>query len=106
MTAPLSGGQFPEQKVKGMFGGSRTPKGNDGTGDMTLVSGDTRGQDQATWLWKQWPYMVGGLTEYDPSVTMPGSNLNAVNPQASDLARDAGMDQSPTGYSQGGIAAY
>jgi hypothetical protein len=106
MTAPLSGGQFEEPQVKGMFGGSRATKGLDGAGNMSLISGSTRGQDQATWLWRQYPYVIGGLTSYDPQQTMPGSNLNAVSPDVSDLARDAGMDDVPTGYSQGGTAAY
>lgn len=106
MTAPLSGGQFEEPKVKGMFGGPRTPKGSDGLGNMGLVSGATRGQDQATWLWRQYPYVIGGLTSYDPQATMPGSNLSVVDPRTSDLVRDAGLDQSPTGFSQGGIAGY
>lgn len=105
MTAPLSAPLFGP-KVKGMMGGPRTSKGSDGSGDMSLISGTTRGQDQATWMWQQYPYIIGGKTEYDPQATMPGSNLSVVDPQTSDLVRDAGVDQLPTGYSQGGTAAY
>lgn len=104
MTSPLSANEFAEPQVKGMFSGPRATKGLDGAGNMSLVSGATRGQDQAVWLWRQYPYVISGLTNYDPQQTMPGSNLSAVSPGASDLARDAGLDQSPTGYSQGGIA--
>jgi hypothetical protein len=106
MTAPLSGIEFAQPKTKGMMGGPRTPKGNDGTGDMTAISGATRGQDQATWMWLEYPYVTGGLTSYDPQATMTGSNLSAVDPQVSDLVRRSGVDQTPTGYSQGGIAGY
>lgn len=82
MTAPLSG-QFATPMVKGMMGGSRDTKGNDGTGDMSNVSGvplpgTTRGNLTASWFWNEMPFVYSGRTEYDPNATMPGSNLQSL----------------------------
>ena len=94
MTLPLSG-QFSQPKVKGMMGGARDTKGFDGSGDMTAISGTTRGNLQAAWFWNQYPYVIGGLTEYSPQATMPGSNLQALGPSVaeSDLKVGGGPSQ-------------
>jgi hypothetical protein len=91
MTAPLSG-QFSKPKVKGMMGGPRATKGRDGSGDLSAVSGKplpgtTRGNLSAAWFWNQYPYLIGGLTEYDPNATMPGSNLQSLG--ASEVEQEA-----------------
>lgn len=94
MTAPLSG-QFSSPKAKGMMGGPRATKGFDGSGDMSVLSGTTRGNLQSAWFWNQYPYVIGGLTEYDAQATMPGSNLQALGASvpASELKVGGGPSQ-------------
>lgn len=94
MTAPLSG-QFSQPKAKGMMGGPRATKGLDGSGNMGALSGTTRGNLVASWFWNQYPYVVGGLTEYDPRATMTGSNLQALGPsvEQSELKVGGGPSQ-------------
>lgn len=93
------------QLAEGMFGGPRGRKGNYLTGNMGQVSGTTYGGQGLGWFWQGYPNVIGGLTEYDPKSTMPGSNMDAVNPAISDLVRDAGVPSADTsGYTQGGIA--
>ena len=107
MTAPL-GGQFSDERVKGMFGGPRATKGRDGTGDLTKLSGTTYGGQGLGWYWQGYPNIIGGLTEYDPSVTMTGSNMQAVNDQpevASESKVGGGPSQAEV-PDYGGTAAY
>ena len=107
MTAPL-GGQFSEERVKGMFSGPRATKGRDGTGDLTKLSGTTYGGQGLGWFWQGYPNVIGGLTEYDPSVTMTGSNMQAVNAQpeiASESKVGGGRSQAEV-PDYGGTAAY
>lgn len=102
MSQSLSGSLF-NQRVKGMFGGPRDTKGNDGTGDLSLTSGTTYGGQGLGWFWQGYPAVIGGLTEYDPNALQPGSNMDAVNPAISELARDAGEPSAnTTGYTSGG----
>lgn len=82
MTAPLSG-QFQSEasKVGGMFGGPRGSKGKYDQGNLNKLSGTTYGGQGLGWFWQGYPNVIGGLTEYDPAVTMTGSNMQAVNAQ-------------------------
>lgn len=107
MSAPLSG-QFNEQRVKGMFGGPRATKGNDGTGDMTKLSGTTYGGAGLGWYWTGYPAVIGGLTEYDPNVTMTGSNMQAVgdNPEIASESKVGGGPSQAEVPDYGGTAAY
>lgn len=107
MTAPLSG-QFNQEEVKGMFGGPRATKGRDGTGNLAATSGTTYGGQGLGWYWMGYPAITGGLTEYDPRVTMTGSNLSAVQSQpevASESKVGGGPSQAEV-PDYGGTAAY
>lgn len=107
MTAPLSG-QFSREEVKGMFGSPRATKGRDGTGDLSALSGTTYGGAGLGWYWRGYPNIIGGQTEYDPSVTMTGSNMDAVNAQPqviSELKVGGGPSQAEV-PDYGGTAAY
>ena len=104
MTAPLSG-QFNQEKVKGMFGGPRATKGRDGTGDLTKLSGTTYGGQGLGWFWQGYPNIIGGLTEYDPSATMPGSNMSAVQsqPEVASESKVGGGPSQAEGPGYGGM---
>jgi hypothetical protein len=87
-----------------MFGG---PRGSKGKYDKGALSGTTYGGQGLGWFWQGYPNIIGGLTEYNPGSTMPGSNISAVEADAANVARDAGEPSADTsGYSQGGTAAY
>ena len=118
MTAPLSG-QFRSEpsKVGGMFGGPRGSKGKYDQGNINKLSGTTYGGQGLGWFWNGYPNVIGGLTEYDPGATMPGSNLEAVGAGEVPSERKVGggvpgaMDVSgetpatTTGQEMGGTAA-
>lgn len=106
MSAPL-GGQFSDERVKGMFSGPRDTKGRDGTGDLTRLSGTTYGGSGLGWYWQGYPNVIGGLTEYNPQALMPGSNIQAVGAtqDASELKVGGGPTQADI-PDYGGTAAY
>jgi hypothetical protein len=107
MTAPLSG-QFNKLRVKGMFGGPRATKGNDGTGSLNSMNGVTYGGQGLGWFWNGYPAIIGGLTEYDPGVTMTGSNMQAVNdePEVASESKVGGGPSQAEVPDYGGTAAY
>jgi hypothetical protein len=104
-------------RTKGMFAGQATDIGQYDDSNMGLASGlgpyeipgSTRGEQlPSTFAFNQWPYMVSGQTNYDPSSLQPGSNLNAVYKNLSaaqqrtrQLAKDAGFDDKATGNPSG-----
>lgn len=106
MSQSLSRSLF-DQRVKGMMGGPRTTKGSDGTGDITQNSRTTYGGQGLGWFWNSYPNVIGGLTEYDPNATMPGSNIDAVQSTAvaSELKVGGGPSQAEV-PDYGGTAAY
>jgi hypothetical protein len=93
--------------TKGMFAGPRGDKGNYLQGEIQQTSGgdgsisreiefnqegmETYGGKGDGWFWKDYPSVVGGMTEYAGDATMPGSNMSVVNPDSSALAKRAGM---------------
>lgn len=106
MTQSLSRSLF-DQQVKGMFGGPRATKGNDGTGNLSLNSGTTYGGAGLGWFWQGYPAVIGGLTEYNPNATMAGSNLDAV--RQTEIASESKVGGGPTQAEipdYGGTAAY
>jgi hypothetical protein len=107
MTSPL-GGQFSEEKVKGMFSGPRATKGRDGAGDLTQVSGTTYGGQGLGWYWQGYPNITGGLTEYDKNVTETGSNMQAVmsQPKIASESKVGGGRSKAQIPDYGGTAAY
>lgn len=91
------------QVAQGMFGGRKGRNVSYLQGNAALVSGTTYGGQGLGWFWQGYPNVISGLTEYDPKATIPGSNMDAVNPATSELARDAGQPAADiTGYTQGG----
>lgn len=106
MSQSLSRSLF-EQRTKGMFGGPRATKGNDGIGNLALNSGRTYGGSGYGWFWDSYPSVISGLTEYDPQATMTGSNLDAV--KATEVASESkvggGRSQAEV-PDYGGTAAY
>lgn len=103
----ISRSNLSPQMAKGMFAGPRGDKGNyiqgeikqtSGRDGSVLRSGEISQQSMTTyggqglgWFWKDYPSVVGGMTEFSHLATMPGSNMSAVNPEASALAKRAGM---------------
>lgn len=101
--------------TKGMFAGPRGQKGNYLQGEIQQNS--TAGgsisreiefnQERMTtyggkgdgWFWKDYPSVIGGMTEYAADATMPGSNMSVVNPDVSALAKRAGMAPDSFGIS-------
>lgn len=68
----------------------------------TKVPGSTRGeQTLSNFAFNQWPYMVSGQTNYDPSSTQTGSNLSAVQQGTKELAKKAGLNSSVRGNPSG-----
>ena len=100
-------GNLSPQMTKGMFAGPRGQKGNYLQGEIQQNS--TAGgsisreiefnQERMTtyggkgdgYFWKDYPSVVGGMTNYAADATMPGSNMTVVNPDVSALAKRAGM---------------
>lgn len=108
MTAPLSG-QFNSEasKVGGMFGGPRGSKGKYDQGNLNRLSGTTYGGQGLGWFWQGYPNVIGGLTEYDPNTTMPGSNMQAVG--QAEIASESKVGGGPSQAEvpdYGGTAAY
>lgn len=94
-------------KTTGMFAGPRGSYGQYITENAGRVSGTTYGGAGLGWFWQGYPSVIGGLTEYDPRAIQPGSNLSAVQYNASEKAEKAGFDSEvPTGASVGGTAPY
>jgi hypothetical protein len=60
--------------------------------------------------WKNYPSYIGGLGDYDAKASSTGGNLDAIQATstlgAEAVAKDAGLDDVPTGASVGGTAAY
>ena len=98
-------------KTKGMFAGQAVDLGQyldanlnktSGTYPYDIRGANTRGeQQQSDFAFNQWPYMVSGMTQYDPSALQPGSNLSAVQLGARSLAIAAGLDGRPIGNPSG-----
>lgn len=84
-------GNLSPQMAKGMFAGPRGDKGNYIQGSLEQTSATTYGGQGLGWFWKDYPNVIGGLTRYAADATMPGSNMGVVNPEASALAKRAGM---------------
>jgi len=98
------------KKTKGMYAGQAVAIGQYLDGNLGMTSGtqpyelpmQTRGeQTPSNYAFNQWPYMVSGQTNYDPSTLQPGSNLSAVQQGAQGLARDAGIGDVETGNPSG-----
>lgn len=87
----ISRGNLSPQMAKGMFGGPRGQKGNYLQGNLEQTSATTYGGQGLGWFWKDYPSVIGGMTNYAADATMPGSNMSVVNPDVSDLAERAGM---------------
>lgn len=93
--------------AKGMFAGPRGSKGNYLQGEIqqnSTAGGSisreiefnqegmtTYGGQGLGYFWKDYPSVVGGMTEFSHLATMTGSNMSAVNPDSSALAKRAGM---------------
>lgn len=93
--------------TKGMFAGPRGNKGNYLQGEIQQTSGGdgsisreiefnqesmtTNGGQGLGYFWKDYPNVVGGMTDFADVATMPGSNMTVVNPDSSALAKRAGM---------------
>lgn len=111
MTAPLQGGQFDSERVKGMFGGPRATKGRDGTGDMSRLSGATTyGGASLGDYWNLYPNIIGGLagtpyTNIDTGSPM-GTVVQPIEQAFYKGDRDAEVGGTSDGMSQGGTAAY
>jgi len=98
-------------RTKGMFAGQATDLGQYLDGNLSMTSGtypydipgaNTRGEQQpSNFAFNQWPYMVSGQTNYDPSTLNPGANLSAVQLGAVALAKKAGFDKGATGNPSG-----
>jgi len=98
------------KRTKGMYAGQATDIGQYLDDNLKMTSGtqpyelqqQTRGeQTPSNYAFNQWPYMVSGQTNYDPSTLLPGSNLSAVQQGAQGLARDAGVSDVETGNPSG-----
>jgi hypothetical protein len=98
------------KRTKGLYAGQATDIGQYLDGNLRMTSGtqpyelqqQTRGeQTPSNYAFNQWPYMVSGQTNYDPSYSGPGANLGAVQFGAQGLARDAGVDSSVIGNPSG-----
>lgn len=103
----ISRSNLSPQMAKGMFAGPRGAKGNYLQGELAQTSGTdgsisreiefnqegmtTYGGQGLGYFWKDYPSVVGGMTEFSHLATMPGSNMSAVNPESSALAKRAGM---------------
>jgi hypothetical protein len=107
MTQSLSRSLFG-QRVKGMMGGPRATKGNDGTGDLSKLSGTTYGGQGDGWYWNAYPNVIGGLNEYDARVTDVGSNMAAVmdQPEVASESKVGGGPSQAEVPDYGGTAAY
>lgn len=68
------------------------------------------GYSSTGYWWKNYPAYVGGLGDYNAAASSTGSNLEAIQkmPETGSeaVAKDAGIDDVPTGESVGGTAAY
>jgi hypothetical protein len=96
-----------QSETTGMFAGPRGSKGQYDRSNLAETSGTTYGGQGLGWFWQGYPNIIGGITEYNPQATMPGSNLSAVQLGADTLALKAGIsDGTNTGASVGGTAAY
>jgi hypothetical protein len=86
------------QVTKGIYAGPLPQFGNylytNYTGDLGAAQ------------YEMTPAFTMGISNVDPDTLEPGSNLSAVESGASDVARDAGLDDTATGNSVGGTAAY
>jgi hypothetical protein len=98
------------KRTKGMYAGQATDIGQYLDGNLGMTSGtqpyelpmQTRGeQTPSNYAFNQWPYMVSGQTNYDPSYSGPGANLAAGQFGAQGLARDAGLGDVETGNPSG-----
>lgn len=103
----ISRSNLSPQMAKGMFGGPRGAKGNYLQGELAQTSNTdgsisrsvefnqermtTYGGQGLGYFWKDYPNVVGGMTEFADVATMPGSNMSVVNPESSALAKRAGM---------------
>ena len=111
MTAPLSGGQFAPERVKGMFSGRVATKGRDGTGDMSKLSGATTyGGASLGDYWNLYPGIIGGLagtpyTNIDTGSPM-GTTMEPIEQAFYKGDRDAEVGNTSDGMAQGGTAAY
>lgn len=101
--------------TKGMFAGPRGDKGNYIQGEIQQNSGTggsisrdvefnqermtTYGGQGLGYFWKDYPNVVGGMTQFANVATMPGSNMTVVNPDVSALAKRAGMAPDSFGIS-------
>jgi hypothetical protein len=60
--------------------------------------------------WRNYPAYISGLGNYDAVASSTGGNLDAIQATstlgAEAVAKDAGIDEVPTGASVGGTAAY
>lgn len=98
-----------------MFAGPRGDKGNYIQGEIQQNSGTggsisrdvefnqermtTYGGQGLGYFWKDYPNVVGGMTQFANVATMPGSNMTVVNPDVSALAKRAGMAPDSFGIS-------
>ena len=98
------------KRTKGMYAGQAVAIGQYDDSNLGLTSathpydipGSTRGeQTPSNFAMNEWPYMVSGQTNYDPSYSGPGANLAAVQFGAQGLARDAGLGDVETGSPSG-----
>jgi hypothetical protein len=97
-------------RTKGMFAGQATDIGQYDDSNLGMTSGtqpyelqqQTRGeQTPSNFAMNQWPYMVSGQTNYDPSYSGPGTNLAAVQFGSQELAVNAGLGNIETGNPSG-----
>jgi hypothetical protein len=103
-------------RTKGMMAGQAAEFGQYLDGNMGQVSGAgpyavpgiTRGEAiPSEYSYNTWPYVVSGMTDFDPSSLLPGANIHSVQFGAFAKAKRAGFDEAvQTGASVGGTAAY
>lgn len=83
------------QLAKGIFAGPNPTFGN-------YLYNNYAG-NLGTQAWAMMPAFIMGASNYDPSTTQVGSNLQAVESGANQLAVDAGMSSAPTGSPSGSV---
>jgi len=93
-------------QANGMMGGPRGKKGTYLMGNLAETSGITYGGQGLGWYWQGYPSVIGGMTEYDPSALMPGSNMEAVQQSEVSTSKVGGGAAQAEIPDYGGTAAY
>ena len=91
----MSGRNLSPQITKGIFAGPNPTFGN-------YLYNNYSG-NLGTQAWEMMPAFIMGVSDYDPTTTQPGGNLQAVEAGANQLAQNAGLDSIPTGSPSGSV---